>query len=58
MAAIVTGVCVLYGIYTIGEETVFVIESDSVRCEVQGGAEERVESEHVIQHTTPRYQQT
>lgn len=58
MATIVTGVCVLCRIYAIGEETVFVIESDFVHCEVQGGAEERVEPEHVIQHSTPRYQQT
>ena len=58
MATIFTGVCVLCGIYAIGEETVFVIETDSLHCEVQDGAEERVESEHVIQHSTPRYQQT
>jgi len=38
-----TFVYVLCGIYAIGEETVFVIETDSVHCKVQGGAEERVE---------------
>jgi len=58
MATIVNGVCVLFGIYAIGEETVFVIETDSLHCEVQDGAEERVEPEHVTQHCTARYQQT
>ena len=52
-----TIVCVLCGIYAIGEETVFIIETDSVHCEEQGGAEERAEPEHVIQRSTPRYQQ-
>jgi len=58
MATIVSGVCVLFGIYAIGEDTVFVIETDSLHYEVQDGAEERVEPEHVTQDCTTRYQQT